>query len=226
MKFEDITMSTKYYFEKFDKFPFPEIFEADSVLDMFAVAKKRLDEFKKSDIKGNVGSNVHIEGIVVIEEGAKILDGTYIVGPAFIGKNTKVGPNAYIRPYTLIGRNCSIGNREIKGSIVMDYAEANHHGYIGDSILGYKVHFGAGVTTANLRFDGKNVFGDKRKIGAIVGDNSQVGVNAATLPGTFIGQNVWVYPGLSVRGFLKSGSYVKSASKGFEVVERKGPAGI
>ena len=215
-------METKprYYFEKIEEFPFPKLFDVENVLEVFDKAKEMLDNFKKSKITGEVGKNVHLDGIVVIEEGAEILDGTYIAGPVYVGKNTRVGPNAYIRPYTIIGKNCQVGNREIKASILMNNVEVNHHGYIGDSILGNKVHFGAGSTTANLRFDGKNVFGNKRKIGAIVGDNSQVGVNATTLPGTFLGQNVWVYPNLAVRGFIPSNSYAKPNLKGFNIVKK------
>ena len=203
-------METKpnYYFEKIDEFPFPEIFQVENVLEVFDRAKEVFSNFKKSSIKGKIGANVHIEGIVVIENGAKVLDGTYIIGPVYIGRNTRIGPNAYIRPYTLIGENCQVGSREIKGSILMNNVEVNHHGYIGDSILGSKVHFGAGATTANLRFDGKEIFG-KRKIGAIVGDNSQIGVNATTLPGTFLGQNVLVYPGAVVKGFLPANSILR-----------------
>jgi NDP-sugar pyrophosphorylase family protein len=208
-----------YYFKK-REFPFKEIFEVENVLQIFEKAKEILDRFKESNIKGDVGKNVHIEGIVIVEEGAKILDGTYIVGPVYIGKNSRVGPNAYIRPYTLVGENCQIGGREIKGSILMDNVEVNHHGYIGDSILGYKAHFGAGVTTANLRFDGKNVVDERRKLGAVVGDNVQVGVNSTLLPGTFIGNGSWVYPGAVVKGFVPANSIVKWKPS-YEVVEKK-----
>ena len=215
-------METKvnYYFNKTEEFPFPEIFSVGSVIEVFDKVKKVLDKFSESKIKGKVEENVHIEDVVIIEEGAKVLGGSRIIGPAYIGKNSRVGPNAFIRPYTIIGENCQVGSREIKASILMNYVEVNHHGYIGDSILGYKVHFGAGATTANLRFDGGDIIPGRRKLGAIVGDYSQVGVNATLLPGTFVGVNSWIYPSVSVKGFIPSNSILKWKPQ-YEIVEKK-----
>ena len=211
----------EFYFKNINEFPFPEIFEVGNVLEVFDRTKEKLGNFKESRIDGIVEKNVRMEGKVILEEGAKILDGTYIVGPVYIGKNTRVGPNAYIRPYTIIGENCQVGSREIKNSVLMNNVEVNHHGYIGDSILGNKVHFGAGVVTANLRFDGKNVFEGRRKLGAVIGDNSQIGVNATTLPGTFIGPNSWIYPGVVAKGFIPENSVLKWKNSNFEIVDKK-----
>ena len=215
-------METKvdHYFKEKEKFPFPHLFNVENVLEIFEKRNELLSSFKESRIDGEVGKNVHIEGVVVIEKGAKVLNGTHIVGPVYIGRNSRVGPNAYIRPYTIIGENCQVGSREIKASILMNDVEVNHHGYIGDSILGYKAHFGAGATTANLMFNGKEVIPGRRKLGAIVGDNVQVGVNATLLPGTFVGANSWVYPGVSVKGFVPSNSILKWKPQ-YEIVEKK-----
>ncbi len=215
-------METKpsYYFKKIEEFPFPEIFNVENVLEVFGKRDELLSSFNESKIEGVLEKNVYIEGNVVIEKGAKVLDGTYIIGPAYIGENSRIGPNAYIRPFTIIGKNCQVGSREIKASILMNEVEVNHHGYIGDSILGHKAHFGAGATTANLRFDGREIVEGRRKLGAIIGDNSQIGVNATLLPGTFVGADSWIYPGAVVKGFIPSNSILKWKPQ-YEIVEKK-----
>ena len=103
----------------------------------------------------------------------------------------------------------------------MNGVRADHFGYVGDSILGDKSHLGAGVVTANFRFDGKEVKDTgMRKFGLVIGDNSHVGVNATLFPGTFIGQNTWIYPAAIVRGFVPENSILKW-KQDLEVVEKK-----
>ncbi len=210
----------EYYFKEKDEFPFPQLFEVETVLSIFEKRNELLSSFKEPRIEGEVGKNVHIEGVVIVEKGAKVLDGTHIIGPAYIGENSRIGPNAYIRPYTIIGKNCQVGSREIKASILMNNVEVNHHGYIGDSILGHKAHFGAGASVANLRFDGKEILPGRRKLGAIVGDGVQVGVNATLTPGTFVGANSWIYPGIGVKGFVPSNSILKWKPQ-YEIAEKR-----
>ncbi|MCD6575858.1 MAG: glucose-1-phosphate thymidylyltransferase [Nanoarchaeota archaeon] len=209
----------KYYFKKVEDFPFPEIFKVDDVIKVLDEKDKLLSKFKESEIKGTMGKNVHFEGVVILEEGARVLHNSIIIGPVYVGKNTVVGPDAHIRSGTIIGNNCKIGKTEIKGSVIMNNVRADHFGYVGDSILGDSSHLGAGAVTANFRFDGKETFG-RRKLGAIVGDNTQVGVNATTLPGTFIGSNSWIYPGVVVRGFVPENSILKWKPN-YEIVEKK-----
>ncbi len=210
----------KYYFEKIDEFPFPEIFELENIWEIFNERDKFFLQFNESKIKGNVEKNVYLEGLVIIEKGAKILNGSVIKGPVYIGKNSIIGPNAHIRKKTIIGKNCRIGNAEVKGSIFMNNVRVDHFGYIGDSILGDSSHLGAGVVTTNLRFDNKNVKENIRKFGLVLGDNSQIGSNVTTIPGTFIGPNSWVYPGAVLKGFIPSDSIVKYKPD-FEIVKKK-----
>lgn len=208
-----------YYFKKINEFPFPEIFEVETVWEILEVKNKILSNFKNTEIKGTLGKNVHFEGIVVIEKGARILQNSVLKGPVYVGENSVIGPNAYIRKNTIIGKNCKIGSGEVKGSIIMNNVRADHFGYIGDSILGDSSHIGAGVVTTNLRFDNKNIKENIRKYGVVLGDNSNLGSNTTTLPGTFIGPNSWVYPGVILKGFVPDSSIVKY-KPGYNIVEK------
>ena len=199
----------EYYFKKINEFPFPKIFETKTVWDILETKNKILSEFKETKIKGTLGKNVFFENIVIVEEGAKILHNSVIEGPVYIGKNSIIGPNAYIRKNTMVGNNCKIGCGEVKGSIFMNNARADHSGYIGDSVLGDSCHIGAGVVTANLRFDKKEIFDGVKKFGAVFGDNTEIGSNSTILPGTLIGSNVWIYPGAIVKNFVPENSILK-----------------
>ncbi len=214
-------METKlsYYFKKIKEFPFPEIFDVETILEILKKKDELLSKFEKSEIKGSLGKNVHFDGIVIIEQGSRILHNSIIEGPVYIGKNCVIGPSAHIRGGTVIGNNCKIGKAEIKGCVIMNNVRADHFGYIGDSILGDSTHLGAGVVTANLRFDNKPTHG-LRKLGVVLGDNSQIGVNSTTLPGTFIGPNTWIYPGAVVRCFVPENSILKWKPD-LEIIEKK-----
>ena len=164
-------------------------------------------------IKGNIEKNTTIKGNVVIGKNTTIRAGAYIEGPVVIGENSKIGPNCYIRPYTSIGNNCHVGNAcEVKNSIIMDGTNIPHQNYVGDSILGQYCNLGAGTKVANLRFDKKNIVvvlnGEKvdtkrRKLGSIMGDNVQTGINSMINIGTFIGNNVFLSPGAIVSGEIQ-----------------------
>ncbi len=141
--------------------------------------------------------NIKIDGDIWVEDGVRILPFTVIKGPAFFGKNSVIGPHAYVRPFSVIGEGSRIGHcTEIKASIVGRNSFASHFAYIGDSIIGSNVNFGAGVKIANLRFDKGNVFitlpngkrlnSGRKKLGAIICDNVQLGVNATVMPGTVV----------------------------------------
>ena len=170
---------------------------------------------KKFDNKiyGILEKNITINGNIFVGKNSKIMSGTYIEGPAVIGENCKIGPNCYIRPYTSIGNNCHIGNAcEVKNSIIMNNSNVPHHNYLGDSILGENCNMGAGSKVANLRLDKKNIHvvinGNKvdtkrRKLGVIMGDNVQTGINSMMNVGTMIGNNVFVGPGATTNGEIK-----------------------
>jgi bifunctional UDP-N-acetylglucosamine pyrophosphorylase/glucosamine-1-phosphate N-acetyltransferase len=142
-------------------------------------------------------TSVKIDGDVWIEDGVKILPFSVISGPVFLDKNCVIGPHAYIRPFSIIGDGARIGHcSEIKFSIIGRNSFASHFAYIGDSIIGSNVNLGAGVKLANLRFDKGNVFltktngkkidSGRKKLGAIICDKAQLGVNAVTMPGTVV----------------------------------------
>jgi bifunctional UDP-N-acetylglucosamine pyrophosphorylase/glucosamine-1-phosphate N-acetyltransferase len=146
------------------------------------------------------------------------MSGSYIEGPVVIGDNCKIGPNCYIRPYTTIGNNCHIGNAcEVKNTIILDNTNVPHQNYVGDSIIAENCNLGAGSKVANLRFDKKNISvvlnGNKintgrRKLGAIVGDNVQIGINAMLNVGSIVGNDCSIGIGSIADGEIKSGSKI------------------
>lgn len=156
------------------------------------------------DHQGEVSSAAHIDGIVHLGEGSKILPGVVIEGNIIIGKNCKIGPNCYLRGSTTIGDSCHIGQAvEIKNSIIGHHSSVGHLSYVGDSVIGTNVNFGAGTITSNLRHDGKNhhslVHGNlqdtgRRKFGAIIGDHTHTGILTAIYPGRKLGPNATTRP--------------------------------
>jgi len=167
---------------------------------------------------------------VFIGEGTVVEDGVMIKGPAIIGRNCEIRHNAYIRENVLIGDGCVVGNScEIKNSLLFNHTVAPHFNYIGDSILGFKAHLGAGVKISNFKLvpgnirielEGKPFDTGLRKFGAIIGDQSEVGCNAVLNPGSIIGRNSVVYPNLNWRGFLPANSIAKNKSAQ-EVIQKR-----
>lgn len=137
---------------------------------------------------------------IYIHKSCEIGDGVEIIGPCIIMENVKILHNSYIRGNVIIGSNSHIANSsEIKNSILIGNNKIPHFNYVGDSILGYGVHLGAGAIISNLRFDRENikVMGeetDLHKIGAFIGDNTEIGCNSVIAPGTVIEQNSIIYP--------------------------------
>jgi len=171
---------------------------------------KSLDKNEYKEIKENVW--VHIT--------ASIFDSAYLGAPCIIGKNTEVRHCAFIRGSAIVGDNCVIGNSvELKNVIIFDNVQVPHFNYVGDSILGYKSHMGAGSITSNVKSDklnviihneGVNVETGLKKVGAFLGDNVEVGCNSVLNPGTVIGSNSNVYPTSSVRGVVPENSIHKN----------------
>ncbi len=177
--------------------------------DLLIANRLALDEeIKGQTIKGNVHNTAVIEGNVIIEEGSEIKPYTVIEGPALISKNSIVGPMTHIRPYTIFLKNSSAGySVEVKGSIIMEFSKLPHFNYVGDSIIGEHVNLGAGTITANLRFDHKPIKmkikediidTGMEKLGSVIGDYAQTGINVSILPGKKIGSHAIVYPGCIV----------------------------
>lgn len=168
-------------------------------------------EIKKLMVPGMKGvavGNVFFEDDIQVGEGTVVEHGAMIKGPAIIGKNCEIRSGAYIRGNVFIGDNCIIGHcTEIKSSIVMNNSNCGHFNYVGDSILGRRVNLGAGSVLANLRFDRKAILvGEEAtglsKLGAILGDDCQIGCNTVLNPGTLFQSGVmWSGPP------LKSGVY-------------------
>ena len=151
----------------------------------------------------------------------------FLGAPCIIGANTEVRHCAFIRGSALIGENCVVGNSvELKNVILFDSVQVPHYNYVGDSILGYKAHMGAGSVTTNVKSDKSPVVihGESdiptglKKVGAMLGDFVEVGCNSVLNPGTVIGRNSNVYPLASVRGLVPAGCIYKSDGN---VVEKR-----
>ncbi len=156
---------------------------------------------------------------VWISKKAKVAKTASINGPCIIGANTEVRPGAFIRGNALVGENCVVGNStELKNVILFNNVQVPHYNYVGDSILGYKAHMGAGSITSNIKADKTQVtvkVGDERvetrlrKMGAILGDGVDVGCNSVLNPGSVIGKNTNLYPLSMVRGYVAENSIYK-----------------
>ena len=163
---------------------------------------------------GIVEENVIIKGPVSIGRGTVVKANSYLLGPAAIGESCQIGPNCYIRPYTAIGDNCHIGSAvEIKNSIIMRDTNIPHHNYVGDSVIGAECNLGAGTKIANLRLDKKDIEAGgintkRRKLGAIIGDGVQTGINVSIDVGSLIGSYTFIGPGATVKGAILPNSRI------------------
>ena len=154
---------------------------------------------------------------VWIAKAAAAFNRAYIHGACIIGENTEIRHCAFIRGDALVGDNCVIGNScELKNVIIFNHCEVPHYNYVGDSILGFHAHMGAGSITSNIKADRKNIIvrgaekyeTGRRKIGAILGDWTEIGCNAVLNPGTIVGQHSQIYPTTCVRGIIPSWTIV------------------
>lgn len=162
-----------------------------------------------------------------IAKSAKIYPNTYIEGPAIIGENTQVRPGAFIRGNALVGSEAVVGNStELKNVILFNRVQVPHYNYVGDSILGFKSHMGAGSITSNVKSDKKlvivksaqgNMETGLKKFGAMLGDEVEVGCGSVLNPGTVVGSHTNIYPLSSVRGVIPCNSIYKNKN---EVVEK------
>ncbi|MBR6258599.1 MAG: UDP-N-acetylglucosamine pyrophosphorylase [Oscillospiraceae bacterium] len=156
---------------------------------------------------------------VWIAKDATVFVTAYVHGPCIIGHGTEVRQCAFVRGSALVGDNCVVGNStELKNVILFDNVQVPHYNYVGDSILGYKAHMGAGSITSNVKSDKLNVViknGDeqietgRKKVGAMLGDRVEVGCNSVLNPGTVIGRDSNVYPVSCVRGVIPENSIYK-----------------
>ena len=165
---------------------------------------------------------------VWVHKTAKVFPSAYLGAPCIIGPETEVRHCAFIRGSALVGANCVVGNSvELKNVILFDNVQTPHNNYVGDSILGYKSHMGAGSITSNVKSDKtlvvvkngvERIETGRKKFGAILGDHVEVGCNSVLNPGTVIGRNTSVYPTSSVRGAIPADSIFKAQN---DIVTRK-----
>ena len=182
---------------------------------MLLEANERALAKLENKIEGDVEEGAFLHGPVWLKKGARIRSGAYIEGPVVIGEGSDVGPNCFIRSGTCLGRNVRIGNAcEVKNSIIMDGTHAAHLSYVGDSIIGSNSNLGAGTMTANLRFDkseievnvkGERMYSGRHKLGVMMGDNVQTGINVNIHPGVIIGNDSWLGPGVTVQNDVPDG---------------------
>ena len=172
----------------------------------------------------------YISGRVFIGEGTVVEDGAMIKGPAIIGRNCQIRHNAYLRENVIVGDGCVVGNScELKNALLFNHCQVPHFNYVGDSILGYKAHLGAGVVLSNFKSLGRNVTvmvdgvpldTGLRKFGALLGDGCDIGCNAVLNPGSIIGRGAVVYPNVNWRGHLPANNIAKNKAAMEVVVKR------
>ena len=158
-----------------------------------------------------------------IAKNAKVAKTAYINGPAIIGENAEIRHCAFIRGNAIVGNGAVVGNStELKNVILFNKVQVPHYNYVGDSILGYKSHMGAGSITSNVKSDKKLVIVKNgiekietglKKFGAMIGDEVEVGCGSILNPGTVVGKNTNIYPLSSVRGVIKENSIYKNQNE-------------
>ena len=163
-----------------------------------------------------------------IAKSAKVMPTAYIKGPAIIGENAEIRHCAFIRGNAIVGNNAVVGNAtELKNVILFNNVQVPHYNYVGDSILGYKAHMGAGSITSNVKSDktlvivknaSEKIETGLKKFGAMLGDNVEVVCNSVLNPGTVVGRNSNIYPLSSVRGVVPENSIYKNQN---EIVDKK-----
>ena len=202
----DHTMA-KEYLEQF-KYPWEAL---KGIKDMIIALGEKLDPEEYDEVSEHVW----------IHKTANVFPSAYLGAPCIIGPNTEVRHCAFIRGSALVGADCVVGNScELKNVILFDHVQTPHYNYVGDSILGYYSHMGAGSVTSNVKSDKTLVVVHDRinneheetglkKFGAMLGDNVEVGCNSVLNPGTVIGRNSRVYPTSCVRGLVPENSIWK-----------------
>lgn len=214
-----------HYFD-LTNFAYPELFiEGKPVWFALDQIAKVLNSKNLGKIEVDVPRGTYLEQreLISIGKGTIIEPGAYIRGPCIIGPNSTIRHGAYIRGNVITGEKCVIGHdTEIKNSILLNGAQAAHFAYLGDSILGNRVNLGAGTKCANLKLnheeifivvDGVKIATGRRKLGAIIGDDSQFGCNSVSNPGTLASKGVICHPCVNFGGYVPPGKTVHSPEK-------------
>jgi len=213
------------------QFSFPELFDGN---EHAWDALKRLSGFIKQHLKParlcTIMGEPYIADDVFIGRGTVVEHGAVIKGPTIIGENCQIRSSAYIRGDVIVGNDCVLGNAsEFKNAVLFNGVQVPHFSYVGDSILGFKAHLGAGVILSNAKSMKSNVtvkYGNDidtglRKFGAIVGDGCDIGCNCVLNPGSIIGRNAVLYPNILWRGVCPADSIVKLRQQIETIVRRK-----
>ena len=191
---------------------------------LVALLKNNPEEYKKFLGKGSFLrlGNSCIGEYVFLWGGSLFVEGALSLGSVIIGRGCHIRHGAYIRGYNLIGDHVTIGHAcEIKHSIIFDECQIPHFNYIGDSILGYKAHLGAGTKISNvkltpgeitIKFNAEDIPVGLEKFGSVIGDHAQIGCNTVLNPGSLIGRCSIIYPCVNWRGYLPPNSIVKTHS--------------
>ena len=186
-------------------------------------ALKQIESYLQFRLKpallGDLVGKPYISRNVFVGPGTIVEQGAYLKGPAWIGENCHIRSGCYIRENVIVGDGAVMGNScEFKNCILFDEAQVPHFNYVGDSILGYKAHLGAGVILSNVKLDRGEISVSAEegsiatgltKFGAIVGDRTEIGCNSVINPGTVLGRDCIIYPGTTFHGVLPSGSILK-----------------
>ena len=194
----------------------------------------RISDYLRDNLRpqqlGQVHAQAVIEGDVFIGAGTVIEAGALVHGPVWIGRNCRVGHGATLRGNVIVGDDCVVGQAaELKNAVLFNGCDVPHFNYVGDSVLGYHVHLGAGVMLSNYRLLRGNVnvrVGDRKidsglaKFGALIGDRTEIGCNAVLNPGTIIGRDCVLYPNVTFTGVLPAKRLVKNKTE-LAVVEKR-----
>jgi NDP-sugar pyrophosphorylase family protein len=209
----------------------PKLFESQKhVWDALRQIASYLQFRLKPAVLGELLGKPFISNAVFIGAGTIVEQGAVLKGPAWIGENCQIRSGCYVRENVIAGDGVVMGNScEFKNCILFDEAKVPHFSYVGDSILGYQVHLGAGVILSNVKLDHSeihvtategNIATGLNKFGAIVGDRTEIGCNAVINPGSILGKDCLVYPGTIFRGVLPSSRVVKSRQNLQEMTRR------
>ena len=197
-----------------------KLFEADKyVWEALRQIPSYLKFRLKPAVLGELVGKPFISSSVFIGRGTIVEQGAMLKGPAWIGENCHIRSGCYVRENVIVGNGAVMGNScEFKNCIIFDEAQIPHFSYVGDSILGYRAHLGAGAILSNVKLDHAEITvlatdgmiaTGLTKFGAIIGDRSEIGCNAVLNPGSVIGRDCIVYPGTNFRGLLPANSIVK-----------------
>ncbi len=212
----------------------PKLFEREKyVWDALKQITSYLQFRLKPQVLGDLVGKPFISDAVFIGAGTVVEQGAFLKGPAWIGQNCHIRSGCYVRENVIAGDGVVMGNScEFKNCILFDEVQVPHFNYVGDSILGYRAHLGAGVILSNVKLDHReihviasdgNIATGLKKFGAVIGDRSEVGCNAVINPGSIVGRDCLIYPGANFRGVLSASSIVK-IRQNVQILTRRAPA--